>query len=311
MSTSTNDNVFDGLMEKYSFRKTLRICVWVQQFFHNCRTQPDQQESGPLKCKEIQKRDVWWIKKVQNKATNNLETEAIKHELNLQSNESEILECHGRINGEFPIYLPRNNIYTQKVVEQAHQNALHGSVAMTIAKIRDRFWVPKLRCLVKQIRSNCHGWIRFRAQAYQSPPTGNLPTTRIQRTTPFQVLGVDFAGLIRYRAKTKVGKTFKAATKWLKQAQKNEQLHAFPIDNTIEWRFNLSRAPWWGRQFERLIGLFKRAFYKMIGNGTLTWKELEVMLDIEIALNNRPLNYLEHDIEMLVLTPNTMLNVVV
>ena len=151
--------------------------MWVQQFFHNCRTQPDQQESGLLKWKEIQKRDVWWIKKVQNKATNNLETGAIKHELNRQSNESGILECRDRIDGEYPIYLPRNNIDTQKVVEQAHQSALHGSVAMTMVKIRDRFWVPKLRCLVKQIRSNCHGCIRFRAQAYQSPPTGNLPTT--------------------------------------------------------------------------------------------------------------------------------------
>ena len=361
VSTSTDGDVFDGLMEKYSLRKTLRICAWVQRFLHNCRTQPDQRESGPLKWKEMQKRDVWWIKKVQNEATNNPETEAIKRELNLQPNESGILECRGRIDGEYPIYLPRNNTYTQKVVEQAHQNTLHGGVAMTMAKVRDRFWVPKLRCLVKRIRSNCHGCVRFRAQAYQSPPIGNLPTTRTQGTTPFQVLGVDFAGPIRYRAKTKVEKkaylvlygcsltravhlevlkslevgeflpslkrliarrgrpklvysdnatTFKAAAKWLKQAQKNERLHAFLIDNTIEWRFNLSRAPWWGGQFERLIGLFKRAFYKTIGNGTLTWEELEeVVLDIEIALNNRPLNYLEHDVEMSVLTPNTMLNI--
>ena len=125
--TSTNGDVFDELVEKYSLRKTLRICAWVQRFLHNCRTQPDQRESGPLKWKEIQKRDVWWIKKV------------------------------------YPIYLPRNNTYTQKVVEQAHQNTLHGSVAMTMAKVRDRFWVPKLRCLVKRIRSNCHGCIRFRA----------------------------------------------------------------------------------------------------------------------------------------------------
>ena len=361
VSTSTDGDVFDGLMEKYSLRKTLRICAWVQRFLHNCRTQPDQRESGPLKWKEMQKRDVWWIKKVQNEATNNPETEAIKRELNLQLNESGILECRGRIDGEYPIYLPRNNTYTQKVVEQAHQNTLHGGVAMTMAKVRDRFWVPKLRCLVKRIRSNCHGCVRFRAQAYQSPPIGNLPTTRTQGTTPFQVLGVDFAGPIRYRAKTMVEKkaylvlygcsltravhlevlkslevgeflpslkrliarqgrpklvysdnatTFKAAAKWLKQAQKNERLHAFLIDNTIEWRFNLSRAPWWGGQFERLIGLFKRAFYKTIGNGTLTWEELEeVVLDIEIALNNRPLNYLEHDVEMSVLTPNTMLNI--
>jgi hypothetical protein len=105
-------------------------------------------------------------------------------------------------------------------------------------------------------------------------------------------------------------KTFKAADKWLIRAQKDKQLHEFLADRTIEWRFNLSRAPWWGGQFECLIGLFKRAFYKTIGNGTLKWEELEeLILDIEVALNNRPLSYSEDDVELSALTPNTMLNI--
>ena len=45
-----------------------------------------------------------------------------------------------------------------------------------------------------------------------------------------------------------------------------------------------------------------------IGNGYLKWKELEeVLLDVETALNNRPLQYLEDDIQMPTLTPNLML----
>ena len=65
-----------------------------------------------------------------------------------------------------------------------------------------------------------------------------------------------------------------------------------------------------GGEFERLIGLFKSAFYKSIGNGTLKRPELEdVILDIEIALNNRPLTYLEDDIELPTLTPNSFLQV--
>jgi hypothetical protein len=91
---------------------------------------------------------------------------------------------------------------------------------------------------------------------------------------------------------------------------KDGKFNAFLADNAIEWRFNLSRAPWWGGQFERLIGLFKRAFYKTIGNGTLTLDELEeVVLDVEVALNNRPLTYLEDDIQLPVLTPSSMLNI--
>ncbi|XP_046844834.1 uncharacterized protein LOC124438683 [Xenia sp. Carnegie-2017] len=104
--------------------------------------------------------------------------------------------------------------------------------------------------------------------------------------------------------------TFKAAEKWLRLAQKDEKLNLFLTKRKIEWRFNLSRAPWWLGAFERLIGLFKRSFYKSVGNGRLTWEELsEVILDVEVALNNRPLSYVEDEIEQPVLTPNKLLHI--
>ena len=54
---------------------------------------------------------------------------------------------------------------------------------------------------------------------------------------------------------------------------------------------------------------FKSAFRKAAGNGTLTWRELSgIVLDVEIAINGRPLSYLEDDVEMPVLTPSSMLH---
>ena len=76
----------------------------------------------------------------------------------------------------------------------------------------------------------------------------------------------------------------------------------------IKWQFNLSRAPWWGGQFERMVGLVKGALHKCIGNGLLSWTELkEVLLDIEVALNNRPLSYVDEDIQLPILTPSSFL----
>lgn len=47
-----------------------------------------------------------------------------------------------------------------------------------------------------------------------------------------------------------------------------------------------------------------------IGNGMLCFPELEeVVLGVEVALNNRPLNYLEDDVQLPVVTPNTMLHI--
>ena len=39
--------------------------------------------------------------------------------------------------------------------------------------------------------------VRFRSQAYHKLPLGNLLITRTEGSTPFQFLGVDFAGAIR------------------------------------------------------------------------------------------------------------------
>lgn len=66
-------------------------------------------------------------------------------------------------------------------------------------------------------------------------------------------------------------------------------------------------APWWGGQFEHLVGVVKQAFYKAIERALLMFDELkEMVLDVEVAVNNRPLSYVEDDVEFLVLTSATM-----
>ena len=54
------------------------------------------------------------------------------------------------------------------------------------------------------------------------------------------------------------------------------------------------------------MGVLKWPLYKSIGQ--LTWNELEeVLLDVEVALNNRLLSYLEDDAQLPVLTPCAMM----
>ena len=279
--------------------------------------------------------------------------------LNLQPNQEDLLECRGRVQGEYPIYLPDTSIFSLRVVEEAHQQTLHGGVGLTMAKVRSRYWIPRLRQLVKKVRGSCHGCKRFQALAYAAPPPGNLPTTRTQGINAYQVIGVDYAGPLRYRvSKQREGKayvllyacsltrgvyldllpnletaecltsikqfiarrgrperiysdngrTFVGAAKWMRAVMKDERLQNYLSTNEIKWQFNLSRAPWWGGQFERMIGLVKSALNKTIGNGMLRWKELqEVLLDVEVTLNSRPLSYVENDVQLPILTPNSML----
>lgn len=84
------------------------------------------------------------------------------------------------------------------------------------------------------------------------------------------------------------GGTFVGAARWLQITMHDEKFNNFLASNEIRWQFNLSRAPWWGGQFERLVGLVKRALHKTIGRGFLTWDELrEVILDVKVAINRR------------------------
>ena len=282
-----------------------------------------------------------------------------KAQLHLESNSEEVLVCKGRIQGEYPIYLSDSTLYAAKVVEYAHESTLHGGISFTMAKVREKFWIPRLRRLAKRVLKKCWGCKRFYTVSLRSPPAELLPKDRTEGDTPFNVIGVDFAGPIKYlktrknEAKAYVvlyscsltrgvylellkslevgefiqslkcfiarrgrsskvysdnGKTFVAAAKWLAKVQRDESFNDFLSEHSITWQFNLSRAPWWGGQFERLIGLMKSAFYKTVGQGLLSWEELsEVLLDVKIILNNRPLTYMEEDIQLPPLTPNSLL----
>ena len=101
--------------------------------------------------------------------------------------------------------------------------------------------------------------------------------------------------------------TFSAAAKWLKKVMKEEQILRLLGVNHVKWQFNLSKVPWWGGQYERLVGLVKQSIYKTLGKACLTWRELEeVTLDVETTLNNLPLGSVEDDVELPILTPNMM-----
>ena len=87
---------------------------------------------------------------------------------------------------------------------------------------------------------------------------------------------------------------------------KDERMHNYLVHHHITWQFNLRRATWWGDQFERMVGLLKQALYKSIGGANRIWSELEgTILDAEVAINNRRPTYLEEDVQLPVLTPNT------
>ena len=349
-----NTGEMDQILHKHDLWKTLRISAWIWRFLFNCRG-TGLKLKGPLKTNEIERQKLLWVKRAQSGEIN----EAERLTLNLQRDERGVLVCRGRIQGSYPIFVPDGHSLALKIVEQAHLRTLHGGVGMTMSHVREEYWIPRLRRLARKTIKNCYGCRRFQAKALEQPTPGILPRDRTEGSRPFQTIGVDFAGPMKFKKRNKTegkayivlyacsltraiyidllnslstaefirslkgfiarkgrpekiysdnGKTFVAAAKWLLTVEKDENFQNTVATTRIQWQFNLSRAPWWGGQFERLIGLVKRAMEKTIGKGCLQWSELqEVLLDVEVAINNRPLSYIEEDIQMPILTPNTMM----
>ena len=135
----------DTLLEKSNYWKTMTICAWIMQFVHNVRSKKIGRLKGP--------------------------------QLDLQPNQDGVLECRGRIQGHFTVYLPDSQRFTEKLATQVHLKTLHGGVVSTMAKVRELYWVLRLRRLTKRRVKSCHGCRRFQAQAF---------------------VGVDYTELLKY-----------------------------------------------------------------------------------------------------------------
>ena len=348
------------ILKKHSLRMTLRVLGWIRRFVSNCQlsAKGKERKCGYLSSNEITSQMHELIRASQNRSKELRNFTDHQNRLNLALDDSNILVCRGRLQGDSPIYLHPDTLLAEKLIQHAHLRTLHGGVGLTMTEIRMTYWIPRLRQLVRSHVRKCKWCRRFHAKPLSVPVPGFLPTDRSEGDTAFRVIGVDYAGPFVYKAGKKEkkayllinacslsraihlellddmttdgficsfkkfvarrgrpktiysdnAKTFQSAARWLKNIVTSEQLQGYLSESQMEWKMNLSRAPWWGGQFERLIRIVKQSLYKTIGRACLQRNELEeVILDLEINLNNRPLSYVEDDIELPIITPNALM----
>ena len=140
----TEHDALDQVLNNHPLPRVLRIGAWVWRFIRNCQEQPRNRRSGPITTKEMQHQELWWIEQTQKSAQQQATFQADKLQLNLQYNDQQVLECRGRIIGEYPIYLPDSHPFTAKLVFNAHLSTLHGGVGLIMAKVREKYWIPRL-----------------------------------------------------------------------------------------------------------------------------------------------------------------------
>ncbi|UYV66889.1 hypothetical protein LAZ67_4003244 [Cordylochernes scorpioides] len=91
------------------------------------------------------------------------------------------------------VLLPKSHHLTTLIVNNVHVHNLHSSTQATLSAIRNIFWIPSGRNVVRKILRTCMKCARLRKEApFQL--MGNLPFARINRSRPFLVTGIEFAG---------------------------------------------------------------------------------------------------------------------
>jgi hypothetical protein len=90
--------------------------------------------------------------------------------------------------------LPKNERYTHLLIEKVHKRLLHCGVSQTLSEIRQHYWIPQGRAVVRKVLASCKVCRRFEGGAYKLPPMASLPSSRVSRTTPFSKIGLDYLG---------------------------------------------------------------------------------------------------------------------
>ena len=191
--------------------KLLRVSAYILRFVRNCK----QHTSGVKHTDQLQPAELdqavqVWICYTQQTSFPNefsaLQSKAKKYrhpplvrQLQLFLNNQHIICCGGRIHNamidketKFPCLLPKKHPLTALIVYYVHKAHHHAGVNATVTAIRQNYWIPSARQIVKSLLRRCVTCRRIVGRAYSRPDPPPLPSVRTRDAKPFEVTGVDF-----------------------------------------------------------------------------------------------------------------------
>ncbi|UYV74036.1 hypothetical protein LAZ67_11001902 [Cordylochernes scorpioides] len=193
-----------------TFRKLSRVTAWLLRFIHNARHSSDKIKHTELSSNELDNSIRTLIQIIQSSEFKTeiqcfnqskvLPTNSKLLSLNPFIDSSGILRVGGRLrksnlqfNEKHPIILPHNHFVTKLIVQQFNVEHLHSGLQLTLCAIRQKYWIPSGRILVKKLINRCMTCFKTKRQVLKQI-MGDLPIHRIIPSSPFSKTGIDLAG---------------------------------------------------------------------------------------------------------------------
>lgn len=183
----------------------VRMVAWIFRFCRNCHKKHNITDTT-VTSEEFRNAETTLIKIIQLEWT---PEDRKKYETSMKFYDDHgVLKVQTRlIYGEdardfhCPTVLP-DHLITRRLIEHTHKTLNHAGVQTTLGQLRERFWIPRGRRVIREVLSKCIPCKRHSSKA-ATTEAAPLPAERINRVSAFEVTGVDLAGPICLRGGTK------------------------------------------------------------------------------------------------------------
>ncbi|XP_057671252.1 uncharacterized protein LOC130902982 [Diorhabda carinulata] len=201
---------FDVFYKYSSFNKCIRIIAYLLRFKNNLKVKPKQRDLNKLKISELDEAKIILIKHFQRKHFAIEIKDLLRHKqvskksklfrLSVFLDERGIIRVGGRLkntnlnfDNKHPIILPAKCHLTSLIVRHFHFKYLHAGPQTLLSVIRQNYWPMQGRNSVRGILRKCVICFKVSPSAGLQK-MGDLPSTRVQPSRIFSVLGVDYTG---------------------------------------------------------------------------------------------------------------------
>ena len=125
----------------------------------------------------------------------------LKHQLSLFEDTDGLWRCDGRLenaemnfNQKYPYIIKRKNEFTELVIRSCHKNVMHNGINETLCNIRQQYWIPKPRTIIKKLIRQCITCRKAEGKSYPYPKEPQLPKERVAASYAFETAGIDYLG---------------------------------------------------------------------------------------------------------------------
>ena len=202
-----------------SYDKGMRVLAWILRFKNNLSAKISDSAvttNSRLNVKELRAAEFELYKLVQKESyPQEYKVLMKKDDKNFYTNlmlqlglymEHGVIKCRGRLQLatfqdmlKYPILLSGKHHVTRLLIQRCHALNHHFGTNHTVSYMRQKWWIPKLRQVAKQVLRVCKICKKHQGSHYSPVNSLPLPAFRITKSDPFQITGLDYTGALRVK----------------------------------------------------------------------------------------------------------------